>query len=221
MRRQFTTLAFEADDETVYGLGKWHSEAYLQYLVIEMYSIYEAESWPITTDAYSTVERMRRQFTALVFEADHETVYGLGKWHSEAYLQYLHGCIPSQAELKTVESRCQSELNFTKADVENMYYFGQENLDTANNRKMFLCVSTKLEIIKEGKVSDSGLDNYAQLVINNMNVSDDVQEVIRNAIEPCKNLTSDSAEETALKLIDCIRTAGLKVHEYIKKKKTN
>ncbi|KAF5278194.1 hypothetical protein FQA39_LY18382 [Lamprigera yunnana] len=28
-----------------------------------------------------------RQFTALAFEADHETVYGLGRWHSEA--QYL------------------------------------------------------------------------------------------------------------------------------------
>ncbi|KAF5277679.1 hypothetical protein FQA39_LY18436 [Lamprigera yunnana] len=54
-----------------------------------MWSIYEAESWPIATDAYSVVERMRRQFTALAFEADHETVYGLGKWHSEAYLQYL------------------------------------------------------------------------------------------------------------------------------------
>ncbi|KAF5283585.1 hypothetical protein FQA39_LY17287 [Lamprigera yunnana] len=44
---------------------------------VEMYSIYEAESWPIATDAYSAVERMRRQFTALAFEADHETVYGL------------------------------------------------------------------------------------------------------------------------------------------------
>ncbi|KAF5293633.1 hypothetical protein FQA39_LY03118 [Lamprigera yunnana] len=51
---------------------------------VEMYSIYEAKSWPIATDAYSAVERMRRQFTA-----DHETVYGLGRWNSEAYLQYL------------------------------------------------------------------------------------------------------------------------------------
>ncbi|KAF5283559.1 hypothetical protein FQA39_LY17305 [Lamprigera yunnana] len=54
-----------------------------------MYSIYEAEFWPIATDAYSAVERMRRQFTALAFEADHETIYGLGRWHSEVYLQYL------------------------------------------------------------------------------------------------------------------------------------
>ncbi|KAF5291169.1 hypothetical protein FQA39_LY14411 [Lamprigera yunnana] len=54
-----------------------------------MYSIYEAESWPIATDAYSAVQRMRCQFTALAFETDHETVYGLGRRHSEAYLQYL------------------------------------------------------------------------------------------------------------------------------------
>ncbi|KAF5281163.1 hypothetical protein FQA39_LY17865 [Lamprigera yunnana] len=54
-----------------------------------MWSIYKAESWPIATDVYSAVERMHRQFTALAFEADHETVYGLGRWHSEAYLQYL------------------------------------------------------------------------------------------------------------------------------------
>ncbi|KAF5304360.1 hypothetical protein FQA39_LY09739 [Lamprigera yunnana] len=56
---------------------------------VDMYLIYEAESWPIATDAYSAVERMRRQFTALAFKADHETFYGLGRWHSEAYLQYL------------------------------------------------------------------------------------------------------------------------------------
>ncbi|KAF5283594.1 hypothetical protein FQA39_LY17296 [Lamprigera yunnana] len=56
---------------------------------VEMYSIYEAESWRIATNAYSAIERMRRQFTALAFKADHETVYGLGRWNSEAYLQYL------------------------------------------------------------------------------------------------------------------------------------
>ncbi|KAF5294660.1 hypothetical protein FQA39_LY02792 [Lamprigera yunnana] len=54
-----------------------------------MWSIYEAEFYPRTTDAYSAVERMRCQFTALAFEADYETVYGLGRWHSEAYLKYL------------------------------------------------------------------------------------------------------------------------------------
>ncbi|KAF5294984.1 hypothetical protein FQA39_LY13294 [Lamprigera yunnana] len=54
-----------------------------------MYSIYEAESRPIATDGYSAVERMRRHFTALAFKTDHEIVYGLGRWHSEAYLQYL------------------------------------------------------------------------------------------------------------------------------------
>ncbi|KAF5306652.1 hypothetical protein FQA39_LY08841 [Lamprigera yunnana] len=54
-----------------------------------MWLIYEAESWPKATGAYSAIERMRRQFTALALEADHETVYGLGRWHSEAYLQYL------------------------------------------------------------------------------------------------------------------------------------
>ncbi|KAF5306475.1 hypothetical protein FQA39_LY08881 [Lamprigera yunnana] len=64
----------------------------------EMYSIYESEFWPIATDAYSAVERMRRQFTALAFEEDHETVYGLGRWHSDAYLQYLQKKMNSNAE---------------------------------------------------------------------------------------------------------------------------
>ncbi|KAF5285259.1 hypothetical protein FQA39_LY16720 [Lamprigera yunnana] len=63
-----------------------------------MWSIYEAESWLIATDAYSAVERMRSQFTALDFEADHETVYGLGRWHSEAHLQYLHHSKKGSAE---------------------------------------------------------------------------------------------------------------------------
>ncbi|KAF5289741.1 hypothetical protein FQA39_LY03658 [Lamprigera yunnana] len=46
---------------------------------VEMYSINEAESWPIATDACSAIGHMRRQFTALAFEADHKTVYGLGR----------------------------------------------------------------------------------------------------------------------------------------------
>ncbi|KAF5306474.1 hypothetical protein FQA39_LY08880 [Lamprigera yunnana] len=49
----------------------------LRNALVEMYTIYEAESWPIATDAYSAVERMRRQFTALAFEADHKIVNGL------------------------------------------------------------------------------------------------------------------------------------------------
>ncbi|KAF5280953.1 hypothetical protein FQA39_LY17912 [Lamprigera yunnana] len=51
---------------------------------VEMWLIYEAEYWPRATGAYSALERMRCQFTVLAFEADHETVYGLGRWHSEA-----------------------------------------------------------------------------------------------------------------------------------------
>ncbi|KAF5270243.1 hypothetical protein FQA39_LY08457 [Lamprigera yunnana] len=81
---------------------------------VEMYSIYELESWPIATDAYSAVERMRRQFTALVFEADHETVYGLGKWHSEAYLQYLLVLQLDRCRAKEDLDSCEPYKNVTR-----------------------------------------------------------------------------------------------------------
>ncbi|KAF5285254.1 hypothetical protein FQA39_LY16715 [Lamprigera yunnana] len=100
---------------------------------VELYSIYEAESWTIATDAYSAVKRMRRQFTALAFEADHKTVYGLGRWHSEAYLQYLTFDTmwkPRQIGSKTLTFEMIEEKKILKIEVMsgNEVYLGWESV---------------------------------------------------------------------------------------------
>ncbi|KAK5642108.1 hypothetical protein RI129_000344 [Pyrocoelia pectoralis] len=48
-----------------------------------MWMMYAAESWVKATDLRTAVKRLKQEFSALVFDAQHEVVYGRGDYSEE------------------------------------------------------------------------------------------------------------------------------------------
>uniref|UniRef100_A0A1Y1NGI1 Uncharacterized protein n=1 Tax=Photinus pyralis TaxID=7054 RepID=A0A1Y1NGI1_PHOPY len=119
---------------------------FLYETLVIMWFAYSQQSWPVAYDGYSAVQRLHREMRDLCFDAEHEQVYGLGRWYSDEYLHNLADKYTSG------ESLCQEYLLIHKEEEGNGFTIED------HPRNCFSCLRHLVEDLKS-KSLDSFVNN--------------------------------------------------------------